>query len=127
MMPLLRFWLSPISGPIEMQLLDHLEDVTKDGAVVERASAPERVSLYGADEVHTDRRLPTTFFRSSRISQLRRSFIGCMGKQAGAPSRFISAPSLPSLGSSHRNSGTRPGLPARLGLEAFIGMNPRVG
>ncbi len=54
MMPLLRFWLSPISSPIEMQRLDHLAGVTNNGAVVERACAPELVYLYGADEVHND-------------------------------------------------------------------------
>lgn len=54
MVPLLRFWLSPISSPIEMQPLDHLADVTNNGAVVERACAPELVYLYGADEVRND-------------------------------------------------------------------------
>ena len=54
MLPLLRFWLSPISHPIELQRLDHLADVTSDGAVVERACAPELVYLYGADEVRND-------------------------------------------------------------------------
>ena len=37
-----------------MQLLDHLAGVTNNGAVVERACAPELVYLYGADEVHND-------------------------------------------------------------------------
>ena len=36
MLPLLRFWLSPISNPIEMQLLDHLAVVTNTGAAVEQ-------------------------------------------------------------------------------------------
>ena len=54
MLPLLRFWLSPISHPIELQRLDHLADVTSDGAAVERACAPELVYLYGADEVRND-------------------------------------------------------------------------
>ena len=52
--PLLRFWLSSISHPIELQRLDHLADVTSDGADVERACAPELVYLYGADEVRND-------------------------------------------------------------------------
>ena len=54
MLPLLRFWLSPISSPIELQRLDHLAAVTNDGTVVERAVAPELVYLYGADEVRND-------------------------------------------------------------------------
>ena len=37
MLPLLRFWLSPISHPIELQRLDHLAVVTSDGADVEHA------------------------------------------------------------------------------------------
>ena len=52
--PLLRLWLSSISHPIELQRLDHLADVTSDGADVERACAPELVYLYGADEVRND-------------------------------------------------------------------------
>ncbi|MGH8069309.1 MAG: hypothetical protein ACRERE_29560 [Candidatus Entotheonellia bacterium] len=54
MTPLLRFWLSRISSPIEIQLLDHLAAVTHDGTVVERVVAPELVYLYGADEVRND-------------------------------------------------------------------------
>jgi hypothetical protein len=57
----LRFWLSPISSPIELQRLDHLADVTNNGAVVERAGAPELVYLYGADEVHNDPASPDDF------------------------------------------------------------------
>ena len=54
MLPLMRLWLSPISSPIEMQLLDHLAAVTNSGAVVNRACSPELVYLYGADEVRND-------------------------------------------------------------------------
>ncbi len=54
MLPLLKFWLSPISNPIEMQLLDHLAVVTNTGAAVEHACAPQLVYLYGADEVRND-------------------------------------------------------------------------
>jgi hypothetical protein len=54
MAPLLRFWLSPISNPIELQRLDHVADVRSDGGRVDRACAPELVYLYGADEVHND-------------------------------------------------------------------------
>ena len=54
MLPLLRFWLSPISSPIELQRLDHLAAVTNNGTVVERPVAPELVYLYGADEVRND-------------------------------------------------------------------------
>ena len=53
-MPLLRFWLSPISSPIEMQRLDHLGGVTCDGTAVDHAHAPEQVYLYGAERVHND-------------------------------------------------------------------------
>ena len=54
MLPFLRFWLSPISSPIELQRLDHLAAVTSNGTVVERPVAPELVYLYGADEVRND-------------------------------------------------------------------------
>ena len=54
MLPFLRFWLSPISSPIELQRLDHLAAVTSDGTIVERPVAPELVYLYGADEVRND-------------------------------------------------------------------------
>ena len=54
MLPLLRWWLSPISNPIELQLLDHLAVVTNTGAPVEHACAPQLVYLYGADEVRND-------------------------------------------------------------------------
>ena len=54
MTPLLRFWLSRISSPIEIQLLDHLAAVTNNGTVVERPVAPGLVYLYAADEVHND-------------------------------------------------------------------------
>ena len=54
MLPLLRFWLSPISSPIELQRLDHLAAVTNNGTVVEHAVAPELGNLDGADEVRND-------------------------------------------------------------------------
>ena len=54
MTPLLRFWLSRISSPIEIQRLDHLAAVTNNGTVVERPVAPGLVYLYAADEVHND-------------------------------------------------------------------------
>jgi hypothetical protein len=53
MTPLLRFWLSPISSPIELQPLDHLADIATNGGGA-RACAPELVYLYGADEVRND-------------------------------------------------------------------------
>ncbi len=54
MLPLLRFWLSRISSPIELQRLDHLAVITNDGTEVEQACAPELVYLYGTDEVRND-------------------------------------------------------------------------
>jgi hypothetical protein len=54
MLPFLRFWLSPISSPIEIQRLDHLAEVTSDGAAVKDAVAPELVYFYGAEQVRND-------------------------------------------------------------------------
>ena len=54
MLPLLRFWLSRISHPIELQRLDHLAVVTNDGTEVKQACAPELVYLYGTEEVRND-------------------------------------------------------------------------
>ena len=54
MLPLLRFWLSRISSPIELQRLDHLAVTTNDGTAVEQPCAPELVYLYGTDEVRND-------------------------------------------------------------------------
>lgn len=54
MLPVLKFWLSKISNPIEMQLVDHLAKVTDDGSVVERPRAPETVYLYDGEDVHND-------------------------------------------------------------------------
>lgn len=54
MVKILRFWLSPISKPIEIQRLDHLAEVTSDGTAVEHVCAPELVYFYGADEVRND-------------------------------------------------------------------------
>ena len=52
--PLLKFWLSPVSKPIQLQLLDHLAEVTNDGTKVATPVAPALVNLYGADEVRND-------------------------------------------------------------------------
>ena len=54
MEPLLRFWLSPISSPIEMQRLDHLAAVGNDGSLLKRGATPEVIFLYGTDEVRND-------------------------------------------------------------------------
>lgn len=54
MLKFLRFWLSPISKPIEIQRLDHLAEVTCDGTAVQQPFAPELVYFYGAEEVRND-------------------------------------------------------------------------
>ena len=54
MIKILRFWLSPISKPIEIQRLDHLAEITSDGSAVKQPSAPELVYFYGAEEVRND-------------------------------------------------------------------------
>jgi hypothetical protein len=54
MVKFLRYWLSPISSPIDIQRLDHLAEVTSDGTAVQQAVAPELVYFYGAEEVRND-------------------------------------------------------------------------
>ena len=54
MFPVLRFWLSQLSDPIEYQSLWHLAAIAGDGAPVERPVVPDVVNLYTPDEVHND-------------------------------------------------------------------------
>ena len=89
MLPLLRFWLSPISHPIELQRLDHLAAVTNDGTVVERPVAPELVYLYGADEVRNDP-ASTEDFRSLLAEHPRRArcSTGCTARRRATPGKI---------------------------------------
>ena len=107
MLPLLRFWLSP---DIES---DRNATAGSFGGRHERwhrrraCAAPELVYLYGADEVHNDP-ASTDDFRSILAEIPSGSLLYRMYGKASRrrQARSISVPSLPSLGSSRRNSGT---------------------
>ena len=120
-LPLLRFWLSPISSPIEMQRVDHLADVMSDGTGVEHAHAPELVYLYGAEGVHNDP-ASTDDFRSILAgipsgSPLYRMY----GKEsADAAPVYIGSVIARVWFRRIGIRGPHPGLPTRLGLEAFV-------
>ena len=106
MLPLLRFWLSRISSPIELQPLDHLAAVTDNGTVVERAIAPELVYSLRADEVRNDPASTEDFRSLLATSRPARFSTGCTARRRAAPRKSTSVPSPRSRRSSHRNSGT---------------------
>lgn len=51
---ILKLWLSPISRPINIQLLNHLAEIESNGSAVQRTVTPRLIHLYGADEVRND-------------------------------------------------------------------------